>query len=162
MAGGGGTWRIVVEQGASSNPTQSTIVGGKAGKAKSRVSKPENTESSSKGRQIAQLAMVTGLSISTAGFNQYYTITGQGAQRNRLNTTLTYGAAVTTIGLQLAKGNLIGAAVATVGTGLAAGTQYVNFQRDIAEQNAMAEYLRQQSGTSLSANRGEFFNFQLR
>jgi hypothetical protein len=161
MAGGGGTWRIVVEDGRASRPTQSTLVGGKAGVAKSRVNKPENIEASGKAKQIATLAMGTGLAITKSGFNQYYSITGQGAQRNRLNTTLTYGAAVTTIGVQLATGNLVGAAVATIGTGLAAGTQYVNFQRDIADQNAMAEYLRQQSGTSVSANRGEFFNFKL-
>lgn len=161
MAGGGGTWRIVVEDGRASNPTQSTIVGGKAGKAKSKINKPQNTEASSKGSQVAQIALVTGVAITKAGFNQYYSITGQGAQRNRLNTTLTYGAAVTSIGVQLASGNLVGAAVTTIGTSLAAGTQYFNFQRDVAEQNAMAEYLRQQSGTSLSANRGEFFNFKL-
>lgn len=159
---GGGTWRIVVEQGKASNPTQSTIVGGKAGKAKSRIKKPENAEASSTGIQVAKISVVAGIAIATAGFNQYYSITGQGGQRNRLNATLTYGAAVTTIAVQLASDNLLGAAAATIGTGLAAGTQYVNFQRDITDQNAMAEYLRQQSGTSLSANRGEFFNFQLR
>jgi hypothetical protein len=158
----GGTWRIVVEDGRASRPTQSTVVGGKAGVAKSRVSKPENTKVSEHGKTVAKLALGTGVAIATAGFNQYYSITGQGAQRNRLNTTLTYGAAVTTIGVQLATGNLVGAAVATIGTGLAAGTQYVNFQREVTDQNAIAEYLRQQSGTSVSANRGEMYNFKFR
>jgi hypothetical protein len=45
---------------------------------------------------------------------------------------------------------------------LAAGTQYVNFQREVTDQNAIAEYLRQQSGTSVSANRGEMYNFKFR
>ena len=160
MGQGGGTWRIIVEQGKTARPTQSTIVS-KRPAVKSQVASSSDTESSIKGSQIVKTGILVGAAITRAGFNQYYSITGQGAQRNRTNTALLYGTALTSIGVQLATGNLVGAAVTTIGTGVALGNQYVNFQRDVAEQNAMAEYLRQQSGTSVNGNRGEFYNFRL-
>jgi hypothetical protein len=160
MAQGGGTWRIIVEQGKTARPTQSTIVS-KRPAVKSQVATSGDSESSVKGSQLVKAGLLAGAVIAKTGFNQYYSITGQGAQRNRTNTVLLYGSALTSIGIQIATGNLIGAAVASIGTGVALGNQYVNFQRDVVEQNAMAEYLRQQSGTSVSSTRGEFYNFNL-
>ena len=161
MGKGGGTWRIVVEEGATSRPTQSRIVAGGKKSVQSKIKGAGDKEAKDKSTQGVQMGLLTGVAISRAAFNQYYSITGQGARRNTMNATLVYGAAVASIGIQLAKGNFVGAAVATIGTGVALGTQYVNFQKNITEQNAMAEYLRQQSGTSVNGNRGEFYNFRL-
>jgi hypothetical protein len=161
MSAGGGTWKIIVEEGQVSNPTQSTVAGGKPSTTKSKVAKTEGLIGSAKGKQLARMGLVTGTAIATTGFNQYYSITGQGGQRNRMNTSLSYGAAIISIGIQAAKGNFIGAAVTTLAVGVTLGNQYVNFQRDVADSNAMAEYLRQQSGTSISSTRGDMFNFSL-
>jgi hypothetical protein len=161
MSKGGGTWRIVVEEGKITSPTQSTIVS-----SGTKVTKPElnttgNTEASVSGRRVVQKGLVVGTLIARAGINQYHSITGQTARRNELNTTLAYGAAVTSIGIQLATMNLAGAAITALGTGVALGNQVVNFQRNVTDSNAMAEYLRQQSGTSVSGNRGELYSFKL-
>jgi hypothetical protein len=156
----GGTWKIIVEEGKVTRPTQSTIAG-KTKNTKSKVVVPKDTELPRSAAKVIRNSLVVGTAIAGTGFNQYYSITGQSAQRNRTNVALGYGAAVASISVQLATGNLVGAAITTLGTGLALGNQYVNFQRDITEQNAMAEYLRQQSGTSVSGNRGELYSFRL-
>ena len=157
----GGTWKIIVEEGKLSKPTQSTVVAGKPVSPKPKLNTDENIQATKKANQSIQSSLLMGVAVSRAAFNQYYSITGQNAQRNQMNAILGYGAGVASIGIQLAKGNLVGAAVATIGTGLAFGNQYINFQRNVTDQNAMAEYLRQQSGTSVNANRGELYSFRL-
>ena len=158
----GGTWNILIQEGRSYRPTQSTVVGGRPSGSKPKIATKETIGASKNGKNLVQTGIVVGAAIAKTGFNQYYSITGQGAQRNRVNTSMVYGAAVVSIAVQLGTGNFVGAAVTTIGTGVALGNQYFNFQKDITDQNAMAEYLRQQSGTSVSANRGEFFNFKFR
>jgi hypothetical protein len=74
---------------------------------------------------------------------------------------LSYSAVGAAIGLQMATGRYVGAAVTAIGTGIALANQVVTFERNVADQNAIAEYLRQQSGTSVSANRGELYSFKL-
>jgi len=157
----GGTWKIVVEEGATKSPTQTSITTSAKKPTTPKIASEKNKTANISGKRVVQTSLLVGAAAARTGFNQYYSITGQGGQRNRMNATLTYGAAVASIGIQVATGNFVGAAVTTIGTGLALGNQYVNFQREIADQNAMAEYLRQQSGTSISGNRGEFYNFKL-
>jgi hypothetical protein len=158
---GGGTWKIVVEEGQVKNATQSGVAGGTQVATKSSVAKPQNTELAKTSKQIAKGTLVLGMAVAKTGFNQYYSITGQGAQQNRMNVALTYSAVGLAIGAQIATGNFVGAAVTGVGAGVALANQAVSFQRNVTEQNAMAEYLRQQSGTSVNANRGELYSFRL-
>lgn len=166
MAGqlsGGGTWRILVEQGTVSKPTQTTIITKTSGSpVKQNVySRSTDGQATSKTISNIQRGLAFGAGLTKFGINQYYSVTGQNARRNQLNATLTYGTIVASIGLQLAKGNVIGAGALAVGGAIALGNTYVNFQRNITEQNASAEYLRQQSNTSISANRGDMYNFSL-
>ena len=161
---GGGTWRILVEEGRTKKPTQSGIIGGSRGRSgvKQRIYSPmEDGEVAKKTINSIQSGLIFSAGITKVAFNQYYSITGQNARRNAFNTTLTYGAAIATVGLQLAKGNIVGAAAATVATAVMYGNQVANFQRNVTEQNASAEYLRQLSNTSVSANRGDLYSFSL-
>ena len=163
-AKGGGTWRILVEEGKTKKPTQSGVVGGGRGRSgvKQKIYSPmEDGEVARKTISSIQKGLLFSAGISRLAFNQYFSITGQNARRNAFNTTITYGAAIATVGLQLAKGNIAGAAAAAVGTAVMYGNQVVNFQRNITEQNASAEYLRQLSNTSVSANRGDLYSFSL-
>jgi hypothetical protein len=158
---GGGTWTIIVREGEASNATQSTIAGGRRTSTTSRVSKQTNIEGAKIAKQAAKASLAASIVIGKAAFNQYYSITGQGAQRNRTNTALTFGGIGAAVAVQTATGNFVGAAFTAIGGGVMFANQYANFQRDVADQNAIAEYLRQQSGTSISSNRGELFNFSL-
>ena len=162
MAEGGGTWKILVEEGKVSRPTQSNIVNKQNKPTKQNVySRVQDGEVNRKLINRIQTGVAVGAGIAGTAFNQYLSVTGQGARRNIVNTTLTYGTIAASIGLQLAKGNIFGAAVASVAGGAAIATQVVNFQKNVAEQNASAEYLRQQSNTSVSANRGDLYSFSL-
>lgn len=156
----GGTWRILVEEGVTQKPTQSTIVAKRQRSTNSKVSSGSNNEISRKGVKLAQTGIIIGTGVTKIAFNQYYSITGQSARRNEIAAKLTYGAAVASIGLQLAKGNVFGASVATIGTVVSLSNQYFNFQKDIAEQNGTAEYLRRQSNTSIDTE-GELFKFRI-
>jgi hypothetical protein len=156
----GGTWRIIVEQGAVSRPTQSTIVEKEGKPTKQKISRSETRETSRKGKQVVQAGLVLGASTARTAFNQYYSITGQNARRNEINAKLSYGTAVASIALQAAKGNFLGAAVATIGTSVVFANQYFNFRKDITEANAMAEYLNRQSNTSVNTE-GELYKFRL-
>jgi len=157
----GGTWKIIVEEGQVKNATQSNIAGDAQKATKSKVEKSGNTQLVKTSKQIAKGSLILGTAIATSGFNQYYSITGQSAQRNRTNAILSYSAVGAAIGLQMATGRYVGAAVTAIGTGIALANQVVTFERNVADQNAIAEYLRQQSGTSVSANRGELYSFKL-
>jgi hypothetical protein len=156
----GGTWTILVEEGVTEKRTQSTIVAKRERTTKPKVSSSSNNEISRKGIRLAQTGIVIGAGVTKIAFNQYYSITGQNARNNEIGAKLTYGAAVASIGLQLAKGNTFGASVATIGTVISLSNQYFNFQKDIAEQNATAEYLRRQSNTSINTE-GELYKFRL-
>jgi len=156
----GGTWRIVVEQGTVSRPTQSTIVEKEGKPTKQRISKGETRETSRKAKQVVQAGLLVGAATARTAFNQYYSITGQNARRNEVNAKLSYGAAVASIALQAAKGNFIGAAAAGIGTSVMFANQYFNFRKDITDANAMAEYLNRQSNTSVNTE-GELYKFRL-
>lgn len=156
----GGTWRILVEEGVTQKPTQSTIVEKREKVTKPKVSGGGNNDIARKGVKLTQTGIVVGAGIARVAFNQYYSITGQNARRNEINAKLTYGAAVASIGLQLATGNFVGAAAAGIGTVVGLSSQYFNFQKDITEQNATAEYLRRQSNTSIHTD-GDLFKLRL-
>lgn len=158
---GGGTWTIVVREGEPTNATQSGIAGGRRTALKSKVSKPTDTEGAKLAKQAVRATLGASVVIGKTAFNQYYSITGQGAQRNRTNTALTFGGIGAAVAIQTVTMNFVGAAATAIGGGVLFANQYANFQRDVADQNAIAEYLRQQSGTSVSANRGDLFNFSL-
>lgn len=158
----GGTWTILVEQGKAKKPTQSSIVYGGNPKVKQSVYDGSNEgHATAKTISNIQRTLVFSAGIARTGINQYFTVTGQNARRNQLNATLTYGAVVASVGLQLIKGNVVGAAAVAIGGGVALANNFASFRRDIAESNATAEYLRQQSNTSISANRGDSYNFSL-
>ena len=156
----GGTWHIRVEQGQITRPTQSTIVEKQTKPTKQTISPSSSREVSRKGTRVVQTGLVLGTTVARTAFNQYYSITGQNARRNEVNAKLTYGAAVASIGLQVARGNLFGAAVATIGTSVVFANQYFNFRKDITDANAMAEYLNRQSNTSINTE-GELYKFRL-
>jgi hypothetical protein len=156
----GGTWRILVEEGITERPTQSTIVAKREKSTKQKISNSGTNDIARKGVRLTQTGIVVGAGVARVAFNQYYSITGQNARRNEVNAKLTYGAAVASIGLQLATGNFVGAAAAGIATGVALTSQYFNFQKDITEQNATAEYLRRQSNTSINTE-GELYKFRL-
>jgi outer membrane usher protein FimD/PapC len=156
----GGTWHIRVEQGQITRPTQSTVVEKESKPTKQRISPGFTRETASKGTRVVQTGLIVGTAATRTAFNQYYSITGQNARRNEINAKLTYGAAVASIGLQLARGNLIGAAAATIGTSMVFANQYFNFRKDITDANAMAEYLNRQSNTSINTE-GELYKFRL-
>lgn len=158
---GGGTWTILVKEGEPSNATQSGIAGSRKTALKSKVSTSSNTEAAKIAKQAVRATLVNSIVIGTTAFNQYYSITGQGAQRNRTNTALTFAGIGAAVAIQTATFNFVGAAATAIGGTVMFANQYANFQRDVADQNATAEYLRQQSGTSISSNRGELFNFSL-
>jgi len=162
-ATGGGTWKILVEEGKTSKPTQSTIVSRteSAPVRQTVYSRASDGHASNKTINNIQRGLAFSVAITKTAVNQYFSVTGQAARRNQLNATLTYGTIAASIGLQLLKANPVGAAAIAVGGSLALANTYVNFQRNITEQNASAEYLRQQSNTSISANRGDLYNFSL-
>jgi len=159
----GGTWRILVEEGKTSRPTQSTIVRGRVGSGTKPKLTPSGDQKEAKNVSVGQIQATIGigLAIGAVAFNQYFTITGQSARKNALNATLTYGGAITSIGVQLATGNIPGAVITAAATTVAFGTQVANFQRNLIEENAKAEYLRQQSNTSISADRKQLYRFSL-
>lgn len=162
MAEGGGTWKILVEEGKTSTPTQSNIINKPKKPTRQKVySRVEGGEVSRKTANRITTSLAMGATLSGMAFNQYFSITGESARKNMFNATITYGTVAAGIGLQLAKGNIFGAAVATVAGSAALANQIINFQRNVAEQNASAEYLRQQSNTSVSANRGDLYSFSL-
>lgn len=162
MAEGGGTWKIIVEEGKVSSPTQSNIVNKEKKPTRQKIySRVEGGEVSRKTANRITTGLAMGVTLSGTAFNHYLSITGQSARKNAFNATITYGTVAASIGLQLARGNVFGAAVATVAGGAVLANQVINFQKNIAEQNASAEYLRQQSNTSVSANRGDLYSFSL-
>jgi hypothetical protein len=158
----GGTWRILVEEGRVSAPTQSTIVVRDTA-TKPKEKKKADTSISNDRRVINRTASVVGFSagITVNTFNQYYSITGQTAKKNRMNATLTYGGIAATAGIQLATGNFFGAAITLAAGTALLGNQYFNFQKEITEENATLEYLRLRSNTSVN-NGKDFYNFTLR
>ena len=164
---GGGTWRIIVEEGEVKSPTQSTVGGGGSGKRKKTGVSKEAREITRVKKEIQQQVVRTSQALlgasaafAVAGMNQYLSITGQSALKNRTNATLTYGALGIRAASQAATLNIAGA-VATVAAGaLLYANQRVSFQRDVAEQNANAEYLRQRSNTSTTNGR-DFYRFSI-
>ncbi len=158
----GGTWRILVEEGKTSSPTQSTV-GSKETATNSKESKKAEVSKSNNKRVINRTAAVVGFSVGIGAnaFNQYYSITGQTAKKNRMNATLTYTGIAATAGVQLVTGNFVGASMTAIAGGVLLGNQYFNFQREIAEENASAEYLRLRSNTSVN-NGKDLYNFSLR
>lgn len=162
MAEGGATWKIIVEEGQLKSPTQSSAGQSSQNQTKTGVTKLAHRASQEKKQTIrrASQVMLFSAGVATVGFNQYYSITGQTAKKNQFNATMTYGALGIRLGTQIATGNLVGAAVtAAAGTIMFANT-YVSFQKDITEQNAGAEYLRQRSNTSIN-NGNDFYRFTL-
>lgn len=158
----GGTWKIIVEEGQLKSPTQSSVGKSPEAKAKAKVAREAKRAEQEKKQSIRRTSQVMLFSagVATVGFNQYYSITGQTAKKNQFNATMTYGALGIRLGTQIATGNLVGAAVtAAAGTIMFANT-YVSFQKDITEQNAGAEYLRQRSNTSIN-NGNDFYRFTL-
>lgn len=158
----GGTWKILVEEGKAADPTQSTL-GGSKPSTSSKISKKADKNALSDKQIASRTATVAAFSvgIATGGFNQYYSITGQTAKKNRMNASLTYGGIAASAAVQLASGNIFGAGL-TVAAGTAMlGNQVINFQKEITEQNASSEYLRSRSNTSVN-NGNDFFNFSLR
>jgi len=158
----GGTWKIVVEEGQLKTPTQSSVGRSPEVKAKAKAAREAKRAEQEKKQNIRRTSqvMLFGAGVATVGFNQYFSITGQTARKNQMNATMTYGALGVRLATQLATGNVVGAAVtAAAGTLMFANT-YVSFQRDIAEQNAGAEYLRQRSNTSIT-NGNDFYRFTL-
>jgi hypothetical protein len=158
----GGTWRILVEEGQVSAPTQSTIATKQAA-TKPKETKKANDSKSNDKRVFNRTAAVVSFSVGIGAnaFNQYYSITGQTAKKNRMNATLTYGGIAATAGVQLATANFAGAAMTAIAGGVLLGNQYFNFQKEITEENASAEYLRLRSNTSVN-NGKDIFNFSLR
>lgn len=159
----GGTWKIVVEEGSTKSPTQSSA--GRTPEQKAQAKSLRNAKSAEReakqaARRTAQV-IVGGAAIAKVGLNQYYSITGQTARKNAVNASLTYGALGIRFGSQIATGNLLGASVTAIAGGLLFANQSLNFQRDIAEQNAGAEYLRQRSNTS-TTNGNDFYRFTLK
>lgn len=158
----GGTWKIIVEEGQLKSPTQSSVGKSPEVKAKAKAAREAKRAEQEKKQAIRRTSQVMLFSagVATVGFNQYYSITGQTAKKNQFNATMTYGALGIRLGTQIATGNLVGAAVtAAAGTILFANT-YVSFQKDITEQNAGAEYLRQRSNTSIN-NGNDLYTFTL-
>lgn len=158
----GGTWKIIVEEGAAKTPTQSSAARTPEQKAKAKAERLAQKAMNDRNRAVKRTLEVgaVGAGIAVAGVNQYFSITGQTAKKNRFNATAVYAAAGTRFITQLASGNFVGAAVTGLVTGAALGTQYFNFQKDIAEQNANAEYLRQRSNTSVT-NGKDIYRFSL-
>ena len=159
----GGTWRIVVEEGATKKPTQSSAGRTPEQKAKAKAEREAKKAMDNQGRMVRRTIQVAsvGAGVAVSGFNQYFSITGQTAKKNRFNATATYAAASTAFVVQFASGNYVGAATTAVATGALFANQYINFQRDITEQNAGAEYLRQRSNTS-TTNGNDIYRFSLK
>jgi hypothetical protein len=159
----GGTWKIIVEEGKTKAPTQSNVGKTPEQKAKAkaaREAKRAEQEQKQAMRRTTQVALAGG-AIAVASFNQYLSITGQTARKNKFNAGLTYGALGVRMATQIATGNVVGAGLTAVAAGTLFANQYINFQRDIAEQNASAEYLRQRSNTS-TTNGNDFYRFSLK
>lgn len=158
----GGTWKIVVEEGTTKAPTQSTV--GRTPEQKAQAKSLQNAKAAERdakqaARRTSQI-IIGSAAIAKVGINQYYSITGQTARKNAVNASLTYGALGIRIASQVATGNLLGAGVTAVAGSLLYANQYTNFQRDIAEQNANAEYLSRRSNTSTS-NGKDIYRFSL-
>lgn len=162
MAEGGATWKIIVEEGQLKSPTQSSAGQSSQNQTKTGVTKTANRAAEEKKQNIRRSSQVMLFSagVATVGFNQYYSITGQSAKKNQMNATMTYGALGVRFATQIATGNIAGAAVTAVAGTLMFANTYVSFQKDITEQNAGAEYLRQRSNTSVS-NGNDFYRFTL-
>lgn len=158
----GGTWKILVQEGQVAAPTQSTVVSDE-GDTKPKEAKKASVGSSNTKRVLNRTSAVAAFSvgIATNGMNQYYSITGQTARKNRLNATVTYGGLAASVGVQLATGNVVGAGVTAIAGGVLLGNQYFNFSKEITEENASAEYLRLRSNTSVQ-NGKDLYNFSLR
>lgn len=158
----GGTWKILVEEGQVSAPTQSTIATREDATKPKEKKKADNSKSNDK-RIMGRTAAVTAFSVGIAanGFNQYYSITGQTAKKNRMNATLTYGGLAATVGVKLITGNFVGAGLTAIAGGVLLGNQFFNFQKEITEENANAEYLRLRSNTSV-LNGKDLYSFSLR
>lgn len=159
----GGTWKILVEQGSVSKPTQSNIVSRQTASPVRQKVYNRSVDGQVKKRTAGNIKQGLALGTLLTGYaiNQYLGITGQTARKNRLNATLTYGALTASMFIKFAGPNPIAGAAIAIGTAVTFGNQFLNFRRDITEQNAMAEYLRQQSNTAINANQGDTYNFSL-
>lgn len=159
----GGTWKILVEQGSVAKPTQSTIVSKQTANPMRQKVYNRSSDGQVKNRTTGNIQQGLAFGTFLTGFtlNQYFGVTGQTARKNRLNATLTYGALTASMFLKFAGGNPVAGAAIAVGAAASAGFQLVNFRREVTEQNAIAQYLRQQSNTSISANQGDTYNFSL-
>lgn len=158
----GGTWRILVEEGQAAEPTQSTIASSQVQTKSKEKTKAQKASEESK-RMFNRTSAVLGFSagIAVNGFNQYYSITGQTGKKNRMNAGLTYGGIAATAAINLASGNMFGLATTVAAGGVLLGNQVLNFGKEIAEQNANAEYLRLRSNTSV-LNGKDLYSFSLR
>lgn len=159
----GGTWKIIVEEGATKQPTQSSVSGPKVLSPEAKAKQTAEKASKQQERMIQRTKQVLGagaFGLGVAGVNQYYSITGQTARKNGFNATVTYGALSVRAISQLATGNVPGAIATTIAAGALAGTQYFNFRKEIAEQDASAEYLRRRSATSVN-NGKDIYRFSL-
>ena len=159
----GGTWKILVEQGSVAKPTQSTIVSKQTANPMRQKVYNRSVDGQVKNRTTDNIQKDLAFATFITGFtlNQYFGVTGQAARKNRLNATLTYGGLTASMFLKFAGANPVAGAAIAIGTAAAAGFQFVNFRREVTEQNAIAQYLRQQSNTSISANQGDTYNFSL-
>lgn len=158
----GATYRIIVsEDGNGGVATDSTMM-------------KENTPTKPRGRaktkeeihernmkQIKSILTQQALALAVFSMGEYYSVTGQEAEKNRMNSVLKYGGMVGA-GMGKISAGAIGTGVGLiVGAGIALGHQYYSFQKNITESNATAEYLRQQSNTSVTNNRGDYYRFSL-
>lgn len=158
----GATYRILIsEEGSQVVQTKPTVGKNKTGNEPKKITKLKMEEDVNIQPLVTATKATMGLSVGLGLFavNEYFSITGQEAQKNQLQAQLRYGTVLGYGTKSLMSGNIVGAGIAFAGAGVMYAKDRYEYAKEITESNAMAEYLRQQSNTSVNGNRGDYYSF---
>lgn len=145
------TYRIIIENGKIRKATEPS---------RKAINIPTIEKARDEFIGLTSGLLASSLAITKPFINEYNSITGRQASVNGMNSAVRY--ATKTIGLagSLATGNIALAGGFAVGIGVSAISDIYQFQKNVTDANAQAQYLREQSGTSVNSNRGDYYKFR--